>query len=42
MAIQILKGIDFITSNKWDQSKYSDEERGRYCNWLKHNKGGMR
>ncbi len=27
---------DFIEKNKRNPSKYNSEERGRYCNWLKH------
>ena len=26
----------FIETNKRNPSRYDDEERGRYCNWLKH------
>ena len=26
----------FIETNKRNPSKYDDEERGMYCNWLKH------
>lgn len=26
----------FIESNKRNPSRYDDEERGMYCNWLKH------
>ena len=29
--------VTFIT-NKRNPSKHSDEERGRYLNWLKHNR----
>lgn len=28
----------FIETNKRNPSKHSDEERGRYLNWLKHNR----
>ena len=28
----------FIDSNKRNPSKHSDEERGQYLNWLKHNR----
>lgn len=28
----------FIETNKRNPSKHDDEERGRYLNWLKHNK----
>ena len=39
--------VAFIKVNKRNPSKYSDEERGRYLNWMKHNRklyaaGGMR
>ena len=30
--------VDFINVNKRMPSKYDDEERGLYCNWLKHNR----
>lgn len=29
---------DFIETNKRNPSKYDAEERGKYYNWLKHNK----
>ena len=28
--------VAFIEKNKRNPSKYNDEERGRYLNWLKH------
>ena len=28
--------VAFIQSNKRNPSRYDAEERGRYCNWLKH------
>ena len=28
----------FILRNKRNPSKYDDEERGQYLNWVKHNK----
>ena len=28
----------FIETNKRNPSRYDPEERGRYCNWIKHNK----
>lgn len=28
----------FIETNKRNPSKHSDEERGRYLNWLKYNR----
>lgn len=30
--------ISFIETNKRNPSKHSDEERGRYLNWMKHNR----
>ncbi|MBR1768811.1 MAG: helicase associated domain-containing protein [Prevotella sp.] len=30
--------VEFIETNKRNPSKYDDEERGRYCTWLKHNR----
>lgn len=30
--------VAFIEKNKRNPSKHSDEERGRYLNWLKHNR----
>lgn len=30
--------VTFIETNKRNPSKHSDEERGQYLNWLKHNK----
>ena len=30
--------LKFIETNKRNPSKHSDEERGRYLNWLKHNR----
>ena len=30
--------VSFIETNKRNPSKYYAEERGRYCNWLKHNR----
>ena len=30
--------VAFIEKNKRNPSKYSDEERGKYLNWLKHNR----
>ena len=29
---------DFIETNHRNPSKYEAEERGKYCNWLRHNK----
>jgi len=28
----------FIETNHRNPSKYDAEERGKYCNWLKHNR----
>lgn len=30
--------VTFIETNKRNPSKHSDEERGRYLNWMKHNR----
>lgn len=30
--------VAFIESNKRNPSKHSDEERGKYLNWMKHNR----
>ena len=30
--------VAFIEKNKRNPSKYNPEERGAYCNWLRHNK----
>ena len=30
--------VTFINTNKRNPSKHDDEERGRYLNWIKHNK----
>ena len=30
--------VTFIETNKRNPSKHIDEERGRYLNWLKHNR----
>lgn len=30
--------VAFIEKNKRNPSKYNDEERGRYLNWMKHNR----
>lgn len=30
--------IAFVETNKRNPSKHDDEERGRYLNWLKHNR----
>lgn len=37
----------FIETNHRNPSKYDAEERGKYCNWLRHNRkllkaGGMK
>ena len=39
--------VEFMNTNKRKPSKQDDEERGRYLNWMKHNRkfyaaGGMR
>ena len=30
--------VEFINANKRNPSRYNAEERGLYCNWLKHNR----
>lgn len=30
--------MTFIETNHRNPSRYNPEERGKYCNWLKHNK----
>ena len=30
--------VAFIKKNKRNPSKYNPEERGAYCNWLRHNR----
>lgn len=30
--------MGFIKANKRNPSRYDDQERYRYCNWMKHNK----
>ena len=30
--------VAFIEKNKRNPSKHNDEERGRYLNWMKHNR----
>ena len=30
--------VSFIEANKRNPSKHDDEERGKYLNWLKHNR----
>ena len=30
--------VAFIENNKRNPSKHDDKERGRYLNWMKHNK----
>lgn len=33
---------DFMEKNKRNPSRYDDNERGLYCNWIKHNKKLMK
>lgn len=33
--------ISFIETNKRNPSRYDDEERVMYCNWIKHNRKKM-
>lgn len=28
----------FIETNHRNPSRYDDDERGKYCNWIRHNK----
>lgn len=30
--------VEFMNTNKRNPSKHDDEERGRYLNWMKHNR----
>lgn len=30
--------LSFIETNHRNPSKHDPEERGKYCNWMKHNK----
>ena len=30
--------VAFIERNRRNPSRYDAEERGKYCNWLRHNK----
>ena len=30
--------MGFIEKNHRNPSRHDDEERGKYCNWLRHNK----
>lgn len=30
--------MDFIETKHCNPSRYDDAERGRYCNWLRHNR----
>ena len=34
--------MDFMEKNKRNPSRYDDNERGLYCNWIKHNKKQMK
>ena len=34
--------MSFIETNKRNPSKHDDEERGKYLNWIKHNKKLMK
>ena len=34
--------VDFMVKNKRNPSRYDDNERGLYCNWIKHNKKLMK
>ena len=30
--------VEFVEKNKRNPSRYDAEERGKYCNWLRHNR----
>lgn len=30
--------VSFIETNKRNPSRYDDEARGKFCNWLRHNR----
>lgn len=34
--------MKFMEKNKRNPSRYDDNERGLYCNWIKHNKKLMK
>lgn len=34
--------MDFMEKNKRNPSRYVDNERGLYCNWIKHSKKLMK
>ncbi len=34
--------MDFMEKNKRNPSRYDDNERWLYCNWIKHNKKLMK
>ena len=34
--------VEFMEKNKRNPSRYDDNERGLYCNWIKHNKKLMK
>lgn len=36
--IKYIEVKDFVEANKRNPSKYDAEERGKYYNWLKHNR----
>lgn len=36
--IKYIEVKTFIETNHRNPSKYDAEERGKYCNWLRHNK----
>lgn len=33
--------VTFIETNKRNPSKHDEEERGKYLNWIKHNRKSM-
>ena len=30
--------MEFVEANHRNPSRYNDAERGKYCNWLRHNR----
>lgn len=40
--VQCKTVMDFMTANHRNPSRYDDNERGLYCNWIKHNKKLMK
>lgn len=40
--VQLKAVVDFMAANHRNPSRYDDNERGLYCNWIKHNKKLMK